>query len=107
MERFTVSMNSGDIDLFERKRADLGMSKSAFIRLLIAEHENRTPYFIQYKDIIKILSNINTKLDVIILNEKISTTDKLILDEKINTLNNTIKQMITDCAKLAQSDKRE
>ena len=27
MERFTISMNSEDIDLFERKRTDLGFSE--------------------------------------------------------------------------------
>mgnify|MGYP007006857827 CR=1 FL=1 len=39
MERFTISMNSEDIDLFERKRTDLGFSKSAFVRYLIAVNE--------------------------------------------------------------------
>lgn len=45
MERFTISMNSEDIDLFERKRTDLGFSKSAFVRYLIAVNENRVPPF--------------------------------------------------------------
>lgn len=58
MERFTISMNSEDIDLFERKRTDLGFSKSAFVRYLIAVNENRVPPFIQHKEIIRQMCNL-------------------------------------------------
>ena len=51
MERFTVSMNEADVDLFERKRCDMGMTKSAYIRYLIAEHENKVPPFLKYKEL--------------------------------------------------------
>ena len=49
MEQFHISLSSEDIDYFERVRTDLGMSKSSFVRLLIAQYKNSVPYFIQYK----------------------------------------------------------
>ena len=48
MERFSITMNSTDIDLFERYRSELGLTKSAFIRYLIAEHKNGVPDFLAF-----------------------------------------------------------
>lgn len=76
-------MSRNDVDLFERKRSEAGMSKSAFIRLLIAEHDEKVPSSIQYKDIIKELSGINTSLNEILISGKFDIATKLILEEKI------------------------
>ena len=77
MERFTISMNSEDIDLFERKRTDLGFSKSAFVRYLIAVNENRVPPFIQHKEIIRQMAEINTHLHEILINDNFDTVNKM------------------------------
>lgn len=92
MERFTVTMNESDIDFFESERNKLGMSKSAFIRLLIAEHKKEVPTFIRYKEIIKQLSDINSALNEIIINENISSTEKMIIFENIKKVNDSIKK---------------
>ncbi|MDD3416012.1 MAG: ribbon-helix-helix domain-containing protein [Lachnospiraceae bacterium] len=94
MERLTVSMNSSDIDFFERKRADLGMNKSAFIRLLIANYENKIPSFIKNKEIIEALSDVNNSMKEILISDKMNSTDKMILYEKINKLNDSLSQKI-------------
>lgn len=92
MERMRISMSEDDIDLFERKRAEEGMSKASFIRLLLAEHENTVPTSIKYKEIIVLLSEINTTVKEILINEKFDTETKLLLDEKIQKLINTVKE---------------
>lgn len=94
MERFTISMNSSDIDLFERKRADVGMSKSAFIRLLIAEHENKVPTFIQHKELIKALSEINTSLKELLISDNIEDVEKIIIYEKIDNTNKLVEELL-------------
>lgn len=94
MERFTVSMNSSDVDFFERKRGELGMSKSAFIRLLIANYENNIPSFIKNKEIIESLSDVNSSMKEILISDKMISTDKMILYEKINKINEIMSQKI-------------
>lgn len=93
MERITVTMHPSDVDLFERKRNEMGMSKSSYIRYLIAEHEKALPPFLKYKEIIKELAEINTSLKEIVINEKISITDKMQLCEKIDQLTETMRDM--------------
>ena len=87
MERITISMNSSDIDFFERKRAELGMNKSAFVRLLIANYENNIPSFIVNKELIAAFSDVSSSIKALLISNKISSTDKMILYEKINKLN--------------------
>lgn len=106
-ERFSITMNSTDIDLFERYRSELGLTKSAFIRYLIAEHKNGVPDFLAFKEVIKQMAELNTYMKEFIINENFETNDKLLLFEKINTLMGVLKSAIDDCAKLAQSSKTD
>lgn len=107
MERFTITMNSEDIDLFERRRTDLGFNKSAFVRYLIAVNENRVPTFIQHKEIIRQMAEINTHLHEILINDSFDTVSKMHLCEKIGILNANVKLLIDNCANLAQTDKEK
>ncbi len=107
MERFSITMNSTDIDLFERYRSELGLTKSAFIRYLIAEHKNGVPDFLAFKEVIKQMAELNTYMKEFIINENFETNDKLLLFEKINALMGVLKSAIDDCAKLAQSSKTD
>lgn len=83
MERINICMSEDDLDLFERKRSELGMSKSSFVRLLIAEHDKNVPSVIKYKEIISGLSDINTVLNEILINERFDAFTKIQLDEMI------------------------
>ena len=103
MERFSVTMNSEDIDLFEQRRAELGLTKSAYIRYLIAENENGIPDFIAFKEVIKQMAELNTYMKEFVTNTNFKTSDKLLLFEKIDTLTKQIKMAVADCANLAQS----
>lgn len=79
MEKTSITMTSSDLDLFERGRCEQGinMSKSAYIRLLIAEHEDRVPSFIKYKEIIEKISELNTLLEA-----ELSTTKEQLAQAK-------------------------
>ena len=103
MERFSVTMNSEDIDLFEQRRAELGLTKSAYIRYLISENENGIPDFIAFKEVIKQMAELNTYMKEFVTNTNFKTSDKLLLFEKIDTLTKQIKMAVADCANLAQS----
>ena len=103
MERFSVTMNSEDIDLFEQRRAELGLTKSAYIRYLIAENENGIPDFIAFKEVIKQMAELNTYMKEFVTNTNFKTSDKLLLFEKIDTLTKQIKMAVADCANLAKS----
>ena len=70
MERFTITMTEEDIDLFERYRTDMNMSKSAFVRLLIAEHFEYIPAFLQHKELIAAVSSLDNSLKEIIQSNK-------------------------------------
>ena len=107
MERFSISMNSEDIDLFERRRYELGLSKSAFIRYLISEHENGIPDFIAFRDTIKQMAVLSNCMKEILLRDNFETEDKLILYEKISSLNTTLKDALDNCANLAQLSKTD
>ena len=94
MERFTFTMRDSDIDLFERFRTDLGMNKSAFLRFLIAEHADRVPPVLKYKDVISQFSALNTSVKALILTEKITDVDKLHLFEEIKQTNEYLKKLL-------------
>ena len=64
MERIRISLSDEDADLFEMKRNEEKMSKASFIRLLLAEHMNAVPDSIKHKDVIALLSDINTTMKV-------------------------------------------
>ena len=87
-----ISMSAKDQELFERSRAETGMSKAAFVKLLLAEHEQNVPTAIKYKDIIEKLGSINTSLNEILINEYIDINTKILLDESIKELVYMIKE---------------
>lgn len=94
MEQFHISLSSDDIDYFERVRSDLGMSKSAFVRLLIASYKEEIPKFFKYKEIINNQSDLNNLLKQFILDKNFSTEDKIYLKEKIDELNSTVNKIL-------------
>lgn len=94
MEQFHISLSSDDIDYFERIRSDLGMSKSAFVRLLLASYKDEVPNFLKYKEIINKQSDLNNLLKQFVLDKSFNTEDKIYLKEKIDELNNMVNKMI-------------
>lgn len=92
MERITITMRSEDIDLLERRCADADMKKSAYIRLLIAEHEDRVPVSLKYRELIFKISELNNSLKQMIISNNISDQDKLYLFEKMGELADLLKQ---------------
>ncbi|MDO4966129.1 MAG: hypothetical protein Q4E51_05415 [Lachnospiraceae bacterium] len=93
MNRFMVSMSDEDIECFEAGREAEKMSKSAYIRLLIAEHENRVPGFIKYKEIINSFANLNNNIKEIVVQKSFDDSTKLMLLEKIDELKIEIQKL--------------
>lgn len=88
MEKTSITMTSEDLDLFERGRCDISekMSKSAYVRLLIAEHEQRVPSFIRYKEIIAGVSELNTLVKELILSENTDEVFKMQILERMSDI---------------------
>lgn len=97
MERFTVTMSVSDIDNFERERAKQGMNKSAFIRFLMAEHENAVPSFLKNKEIVTVVSELNNTIKTLLLQNTLSDADKLKVFEEIKMTNIWIEKL---CVKM-------
>lgn len=93
MERFTVSMSETDIDLFQRKRSEMGMSKSAYIRFLIAEHENKVPVFLRNKELIEKIAELNTSINKLIITDRINDVEKLHIYEDMKKINTLMKEL--------------
>ncbi len=86
MKRMHISLPDSDYELLERRCKKHNISKSSYIKLLIAEHENTVPAEIKYSSIISEINNVEILLHRLILSDKVSEHDKLLIYEKINQL---------------------
>lgn len=91
MERFCITMSESDVDKFEAGRNAVGMNKSAYVRLLIAEHEGSVPGFIKYKEIIEKLSEIELDLKTLVLKDSLTAEEKLKVYTRINEVEKCVK----------------
>ena len=89
-------MSDEDIENFEVGRLNEKMPKSAYIRYLIAEHERTIPSAYKYKDIIRLLSSIETMMKMILVNEKMELADRIGLYERIEKLRLEIRKMLKE-----------
>lgn len=92
MERMMISMPTEYVDLFERGRTNANMTKSAYIRLLIAEHEKQAPDFWVNKELISAISDLNNRIKFLLLSDKISDQEILHLHEKMDELNSLLRR---------------
>lgn len=93
MVRMCVTLSEKDLEHFEHGREAVGMNKSSYIRLLIAEHEKRVPAFWKNKDLIEEISKLNTSVNSLIISDKIEDHEKLYLHEQIKKLNEKLKNV--------------
>lgn len=94
MRHFSIVMSDSDIEDFEEGRAKERMSKSAYIRYLIAEHEHAVPATYKYKEIISLLASIDNAVHEIVVNEKFEPIDRMELYEKFEKLRLEIMKII-------------
>lgn len=95
MSRIWLSLPEEYIDLLDRYSADLGVSKSTFVEILLMEHEERLPVSIKYKDLISIISHINTVLDEILIDKSFDFSRQLLLESLIKDFNEEVKRILT------------
>ena len=89
--RLCISMSQDDIDKFENGRETANMNRSAYIRLLIAEHENVIPGFYRNKELISELAKLNNGINELLLKNTLSDAEKLKLYEKMTDITKKIK----------------
>lgn len=72
----------------------MDMSKSSYIRFLIAEHENRVPYHIRHKTLVDMFSQVNDRLKELLVSNKLSDVEKIRLFESIKELRDSVNKYI-------------
>lgn len=82
MKHFSIVMSDEDIENFEEGRLKENMSKSAYVRYLIAEHEHTVPPVYKYKEIISLLSSIDNSVRQMVLNDTFEPSERMALYEK-------------------------
>lgn len=93
MNRFTISMPDEDIERFEAGREAAGMGKSAYIRLLIAEHEDRVPGFLKYHEVIRGIAETNALIKEAVLGKNAAEATKLILLERLDKISEQLARL--------------
>lgn len=95
VEKKSLSMNEEDWDLLDRGRSQYGgMPRSMYVRLLLAEHENKTPSFIQYKEVIRAISELNNSIKVLVLKGTISDAGKLQIIEHMEEIKKLMREKL-------------
>jgi len=94
VSRIKISLSDEDLDLLERKSTDMGMTKSSYVKYLMLEHENKVPDVYKYKDLIAILSDINTTMNEILISKSFDISKQLFLETMIKDFNVQIKKYI-------------
>lgn len=94
MSGYYFSMSEEDYEMFETGRDAEGMSKSSFMRLLIAEHCDIVPFSIKYKGLLKEFSELNTLIKGFVISNKVPDDDfNIYLLEKLNELETSIRSL--------------
>lgn len=95
VEKKSLSMNEEDWDLLDRGRSQYGrMPRSMYVRLLLAEHENKTPSFIQYKEVIRAISELNNSIKALVLKDTISDAGKLQIIEHMEEIKKLMREKL-------------
>ncbi len=94
MKRVCFTMSDEDIEHFDEGRAAMEMSRSAFIRYLISEHEGSVPSFLIYKEVIAMMSELNTLTKQLLIKEGIPAEDKLKICEEYKKLSDFLSKKI-------------
>lgn len=89
-----ISLDDEILDLFERTRTDMSMTKSNLVAFLLREHHDQIPSSIKYKEIISEMSEINLYLKSIGLNETWTPEEKKRIFERVDDLEQLIKKRL-------------
>ena len=88
--RLNMYVAESDVEILDLRRAELGMSRSEFVRYMIRNQKRIVPVSIKEKELIRVLSDIDTHLKVIALKEILSVEDRLFLYSEIDEIKNLL-----------------
>lgn len=91
--RLNMYVAESDVEILDLRRAELGMSRSEFVRYMIRNQKRIVPVSIKEKELIRVLSDIDTHLKVIALKEILSAEDRLFLYSEIDEIKNLLSQV--------------
>ena len=86
MESIHITLSESDIDLLERRAGEMKMSKAAYIRFLIAEHENTLPSSLKNKKIINEFSRLYSLIKSSLVTGSIEEVEKIAIYEELKSL---------------------
>ena len=95
--RLNMYVDASDVVTLDLRRAELGMSRSEFVRYMIRNQKRIVPVSIKEKELVRVLSDIDTHLKAIALKENLSVEDRLYLYSEIDEIKNLIRNEVT-CA---------
>lgn len=95
--RLNMYVAEEDVAILDMRRAELGMSRSEFVRYMIRNQKRIVPVSIKEKELVQVLSDIDTHLKAIALKENLSVEDRLHLYSEIDEIKKLIRKEVT-CA---------
>lgn len=94
MKRLCITVSDADAELLQNECSESGMTKSAYIRMLVAEHKDRVPYFYKYRDIIEKLSELNVSIKELLITEDGDDAEKLRIYENFKEIQELFKSKL-------------
>ncbi len=99
MARLFLSLTDEEVSKFDKARDKAGMSRSQYLKFLLSGRRDIRPPVMQYRELIKQLSEIEKDVKIIAMKDSLSDQDRLLIITKLED----IKNMILDRFEEAQN----
>ncbi len=94
MKRVYMTMDEQQIDRLDKSCKKLGLSRSQFISCLMKGRTDIRPPMLQYKEMIRQLSEIERDLKVVALKDDLSDNDRILILTSLSDLKDTFAAMV-------------
>ena len=95
--RLFLSVSDNDLKKLDELSSDIGMNRSEYIRHIIRNQRLIIPASIKEKEMIRLISKIDTDLKVLALREELTDADKLFIVSGIDDIKKLLRERTT-CA---------
>ena len=90
--RLFLSLSDEELALFENARKQLGMTRSRYVRYLIAGQKEMRPFSIRYREFVQKIADIERDMKVLAMKDELSDLERL----QILTALSDIKQLLAN-----------
>lgn len=84
--RLFMTLSEEELDAFENAREQLGFNRSQYLHYLISGQKEIRPQAIKERELIKLLSDIERDLKVIVMKPSVTNEEKLLILAKLDDL---------------------